>query len=191
MGRSQTPGREGLPLPSFTLRGPAPERHQQQAWCGGSSTLLRPWASGLEGVGAAQGQEPKANTGGARYEVRTALLFGAGQVSTAVGMPFPVALAGGEAGPTRGREVESTSGLLTPHPLPALTASPVPTTKGTCPLRGRTSNLKPPPTLRTASVSAQPGEEGGCPHPPPTHQVETCQTKHCHPTACGSAGGAA
>lgn len=122
-----------------------------------------------EGAGPAQSQELKASTGGARCEVRTALLSVAGQVGTAVGTPFPVV-----TGPARSTERESPSSPSDPF-LPS--QLPTASNLGKWPERDRTSGRKKPtPHLKAAPASAQPGEEGGRPYPPATHQVETCQT---------------
>lgn len=63
-----------------------------------AGALPQPDVNGRPGVGAAQGQEPKAHRGGARCETRTATLSGAGQVGAEVGTSFPVPLAGGRGG---------------------------------------------------------------------------------------------
>lgn len=80
-----------------------------------------------ERVGAAWGQEPKANIGGAGPDVKDSPLSATGQVGPKLKTSFPVPLTGGDAGSARGRKMESTPRLLTAPSSPALTASPVPT----------------------------------------------------------------
>ena len=156
VGRSQTPGRAGL-LADALIR-PVLERPRQRSRLGSVQALgIRT----REGIGAARGQEPKANTMGPGLRLRTALRSATGQVGPKLKTSFPVLLTGGDAGSAWGRKMESTPGLLTtpssscPHSL--LSANP-----GDLSSKGQNIQLENP---RAASASAQAGEEG-CAHPP-------------------------